>query len=265
MHRTRLHTALRRAPARGRAVIALLLLLAVALVSGCALQPVEVVRPDMFRNYAIYLRDEMVRRNILDAEGNYMEAAIRDNRDYSPASYGEELYRRLSTRFRSAEARNGLAGETFADGATADANVRIGKVGFALGQGMDVISVSLTAITDWNGDGVNDWLVTCTVTPLFGNGPREYYLAVENVGPEGVLKPTLLAIRDCANNECTVLVGKARTKALGFDPDRSTDKAPANFVESQPGQQIVLPPNTPAPAGAPGAAGPRVQEQSLSK
>ncbi len=143
--------------------------------------------------------------------------------------------------------------------------MRIGKVGFALGQGMDVISVSLTAVTDWNGDGVNDWLVTCTVTPLFGSGPREYYLAVENVAPTGVLKPTLLAIRDCANNECTVLVGKARSKVLGFDPDRSTDKAPSNFVESQPGQQIVMPPHAPAPAGAPGAGGPRVQEQSLSK
>ena len=62
-----------------------------------------------------------------------------------------------------------------------------------------------------------------------------------------------------------LLVGKARSKVLGFDPDRSTDKAPSNFVESQPGQQIVVPPHTPAPAGAPGAGGPRVQEQSLSK
>lgn len=264
MHRTRPHAAQRSAAPRGLAALVPLLLL-LALASGCALQPVEVVRPDSFRNYAIYLRDEMVRRNILDAEGNYMEAAIRDNREYRPASYGEELYHRLSTRFRSAEARNGLAGETFADSAAPDDNVRIGRVGFALGQGMDVISVSLTAITDWNGDGVNDWLVTCTVTPLFGTGPREYYMAVENVAPTGVLKPTLLAIRDCANNECTVLVGKARTKALGFDPDRSTDRAPSNFVESQPGQQIVVPPNAPAPAGAPGAGGPRVQEQPLSK
>lgn len=264
MHRNRSRTARHCAAPRGLARLAPLLLL-LTLAPGCALQSVEVVRPDMFRNYALYLRDEMMRRNILDAEGNYVESIIPYPHRYRPASYGEELYHRLSTRFRSAEARNGLAGETFADSAAPDDNVRIGTMGFALGQGMDVMSVSLTAITDWNGDGVSDWLATCTVTPLFGAGPREYYLVIENVAPTGVLQPTLLAIRDCANNECTVLVGKARIRALGFDPDRSTDKAPSGFVESQPGQQIVAPPGAPAPPDAPGAGAPRVQEHSLSK
>lgn len=230
--------------------------LALLLLSGCAMQPVEVLRPDEFSTMATRLRDEMVRHNVLDADGAYEPGlSVREPGEYRPASFGEDLFRRLSTRFRLPDGGAGGTPATFADSMGTNADVRIGRGGFVLAQGMDIISVSIIAITDWNGDGVRDWLLVCRVQPLLGNGPRDYYLVVENVQPTGQIATRTLAIYDCIDGKCTLITGKARKDVLGFDPEHPV-------IEARPGDQVTLPPGSPAPAGA--REDRRVNEQSLA-
>jgi hypothetical protein len=121
---------------------------------------------------------------------------------------------------------------------------------------MDIITVSIIAVTDWNGDGVNDWLLVCRVKPLLGNGPRDYYLAVDNVTAEGVLQPKIIAIYDCQDGTCVLVTGKARKDVLGFDPEHP-------YVDATPGDQVTLPPGSPAPTGGVHEDR-RVEEQSLA-
>ena len=52
-----------------------------------------------------------------------------------------------------------------------------------LGQGADIVTVTLLAQTDWNDDGLNEWLLLCRVKPIIGkNNMRDYYLLVEKPG-----------------------------------------------------------------------------------
>ncbi len=228
-------------------------------LSGCAMQqPVEVLRPDEFSTMATRLRTELVRRGLLDENGAYEPGLpMNSHGEYRPASFGEELYKRLSTRFRMPDAATGgLTPETFAASASPRDDVRIGKGGFVMAQGMDIITVSIIAVTDWNGDGVNDWLLVCRVKPLLGNGPRDYYLAVDNVTAEGVLQPKIIAIYDCQDGTCVLVTGKARKDVLGFDPEHP-------YVDATPGDQVTLPPGSPAPTGGVHEDR-RVEEQSLA-
>lgn len=234
------------------------LLLAV-LLGGCATQQqVEVLQPDEFRTMAIRLRTEMVRRTLLDEEGAYEPGlSMREPGEYRPDSFGEELFHRLSTRFRTPDNGTGTMPETFAQSLGPNDTVETSRYGFVLGQGMDIIILRMIAIADWNNDGIRDWLMVCRVNPILGSGPRDYYLVVERIPETGVLTPRTIAVYDCVDDTCTLFTGEARKEALGFDPEHPV-------IESAPGQQIIAPRNAPAPKSI-GVKERHVKEESLTQ
>ena len=116
--------------------------------------------------------------------------------------------------------------------------------GFMLGQGADIVTVTLLAQTDWNDDGLNEWLLLCRVKPIIGkNNMRDYYLLVEKPGAS-ILVPKLLAVYDCLSQSCKLFVDVDQKK-LPYAPEEPT-------IEVTIGQKdVTLPPNAPPPPGAP--------------
>ncbi|MFQ9866334.1 MAG: motor neuron and pancreas homeobox protein 1 [Bilophila wadsworthia] len=116
--------------------------------------------------------------------------------------------------------------------------------GFMLGQGADIVTVTLLAQTDWNDDGLNEWLLLCRVKPIIGkNNMRDYYLLVEKPGAS-ILVPKLLAVYDCLSQSCKLFVDVDQKKPP-YAPEEPT-------IEVKIGQKdVTLPPNAPPPPGAP--------------
>lgn len=115
--------------------------------------------------------------------------------------------------------------------------------GFMLGQGADIVTVTLLAQTDWNDDGLNEWLLLCRVKPIIGkNNMRDYYLLVEKPGAS-ILVPKLLAVYDCLSQSCKLFVDVDQKKPP-YAPEEPT-------IEVKIGQKdVTLPPNAPPPPGA---------------
>ena len=93
---------------------------------------------------------------------------------------------------------------TFRSMLTPDARVKTADNKATIEQGMNRVSLELVAVTDWNNDGVDDWLIVCRTG--YSDTPRrfrEYYLVVIDL-QKPVLKPYVLMVLDHVYNRVTV-------------------------------------------------------------
>ena len=219
-------------------------------VSACSLRSVRVVQERQFKTMCAQLRPEMIRRSLLDEQGHYFSSplpALPSKNDC-----GESLFRYLSPSFRYS-ANPMAAPKTFAESAASIHDVHIRDFGFTLKQGLDTVDLDLIARSDWEGDGRQEWLLSCKVT--FGGVPvdRTYYLALPALEAEGVLSARLLAVFECIAYDCGLHWPQAGESA--YAPE-------APVFESMPGQRAVTSPaaNSPAPSVA-GAGKARVSKK----
>lgn len=217
------------------------------LMGGCVtpagnltVQPLD--KPE-FRAMTAALRPQLIRKGLLTDDGAwYAPVLSRAGMGFGPAkNAGAVLLDRLSPAFRFPGAAPSLPFASFRDMLTDEATVTVTGHAFTVLQGVDRLHVSLLALTDWNRDGRDDWLVLCRVEPRNQKDTRrDYYLLIADPAAP-VLVPQVLAVRDCVNGRCRVV---ETADAPGLAPD-----SPA--VELMQGQQAVTQPPSDAPAESP--------------
>ncbi len=160
-----------------------LLLMCVILVSACG-RTVDVIQKDKFTAMANRMPRELLARDILDSDGDYLAVANLSQ----GADFGNVLYNNLSPNFLFDHvAKNSMT--TFPASVRANEKVNIHKYGFSIvnkneskhihyGAKVRRIDVDMVAITDWEGDGQQDWIIACRYVEKVGANARIYYLAI---------------------------------------------------------------------------------------
>lgn len=173
-----------------------------SLAAGCAPQNsrmVEALDGGQFVAMSRAMRPVMLKKNIVDDKGDWYSPMFSSR----PADAGKTLVDRLSPAFRFPGSHLAVA-PTFRAMLTPDARVKYQDNKAVIEQGMNRVSLELVAVTDWNNDGVDDWLVNCrtgyTDTP---QRFREYYLVIINLTTP-VLKPYVLMVLDHVYSRVTV-------------------------------------------------------------
>jgi len=205
--------------------------------SACSLRSVRVVQERQFKTMCAHLRPEMLRRSLLDEQGNYLASPLPALP--SKSDCGENLFRQLSPSFRYSADNPMAAPKTFAESAASRRDVHIRDYGFTLKQGLDTVDLDLIARSDWEGDGRQEWLLACKVT--FGSTPvhRTYYLALPSLEAEGALTARLLAVFECMAYDCGLYLPQAGEAA--YLPETPV-------IEAMPGQRAVTSPTIHPPA-----------------
>lgn len=204
-------------------------------VTGCS-RPVQVVDEKAFIDMARRMPEEMQSRSLLTHSKAYTEAL-------TPApseAYGKILYNRLDIDFLS-DIDKQLPGRTFKEISRPSDRLQINDTNFSLEMRNLKIKAKMVGILDWDGNGIDSWLISCLAEPKNGHS-REYYLLIPTPLPQrGLLKSNVAAVYDCFGMACTMYVhdGIAKTKMSS-----SKDSSQTIVRESLPGlNQITLPPS----------------------
>ena len=178
-------------------------LLCVGLLSACAPQGtrlVDALDGTRFVDMSRAMRPAMMEKSIVDARGDWYAPVF----SFRPENAGAVLVDRLSPAFRFPGSRIAMP-PTFRAMLTSDAKVKVMDNKAVIEQGLSVVELSLVAVTDWNGDGKDDWLVYCRVS--FVDTPRryrDYFLAVTDLD-KTALEPVVLLVRDHVYGKVSVV------------------------------------------------------------
>lgn len=175
---------------------------AVSLLSSCAprdCRMVDALNGGQFVAMSRAMRPVMLKKNMVDEKGDWYSPFFVSR----PENAGKTLVDRLSPAFRFPDARVPVP-PTFRATLTPEAKVQYDGARATIEQGMNRVSLELVAVTDWNNDGKDDWLVHCrtgyTDTP---QRYREYYLVIIDLTTP-VLKPYVLMVLDHVYGKVTV-------------------------------------------------------------
>ncbi len=177
----------------------LLLLCCTLMIIACSGRSVEVIQGDKFTAMANRMPQELVARNILDSDGDYVAAV-----GLGDKSYGDILYKNLSPSFLFDHVAKSSA-PTFAASLKANEKVDMRAHGFSIvnknantyiryGAKIRRIDVDMIAITDWEGDGQKDWIVACRYVGSVGANPRVFYVAIPVSQTKGRLDGKVVAV-----------------------------------------------------------------------
>ncbi len=235
-----------------RARFLLSLLLCLAGLGGCAPSGTVMVAPldkAEFSVMADVLKPQFMAKGILDKDGAWYSKRF-GGAPKGVDDAGARLLR-LSPLFRFPDADPASFPPTLGGMLTADAKMTKGSSFFKVTQGIDTMTVALLALADWNGDGDPDWLILCRIEPQTLPGARRDYYLVVTEPERSVLKPAVLAVRDCVRGECRVM-------ASASEPGLLTDSPVTDMLQGQ--HPVTEPPNR----NAPRAQGP-VKESRLAE
>ena len=175
---------------------------AVSLLSGCAprdCRMVDALNGGQFVAMSRAMRPVMLKKNMVDENGDWYSPFFASR----PENAGKTLVDRLSPAFRFPDARVPVP-PTFRATLTPEAKVQYDGGRANIEQGMNRVLLELVAVTDWNNDGVDDWLVDCRTG--YSDTPhrfREYYLVITDLNTP-VLKPFVLMVLDHVYSRVTV-------------------------------------------------------------
>ena len=155
----------------------LLTVLFCSMLAACAPQKMRMVdAKDDVAFVTMYraMKPAMLERHLVDEAGNWYVPLVASG----PDDAGLRLVDRLSPRFCSAEL-NEAGARSFREMLMPHDKVTVGPVSATLRMQSHTVRLQLTAVTDWSGDGKDDWLVTCrTAKNSAPEEPREYFLLI---------------------------------------------------------------------------------------
>ncbi len=181
---------------------ACLVLAAVCVLAGCAprdCRMVDALNGGQFVAMSRAMRPVMLKKNMVDENGDWYSPMFSSR----PADAGKTLVDRLSPAFRFPGSRVPVP-PTFRAMLTPEAKVRYEDGKATIEQGMNRVILELVAVTDWNNDGTDDWLVLCRTG--YSDTPqryRDYYLVVIDL-TKPVLEPYVLMVLDHVYGKVTV-------------------------------------------------------------
>ncbi len=175
------------------------------LLSACTGRQVNVVQAHQFKLMADRMPNELIARDILDSSRNYTPAMWQT----SSMDYGQLLYERLKADFLFDDKVDITQGLPFAQLVRAkpkENSVQIRRDGFSITNIKNVrtkksstrierrVDVDMVAITDWDGDGNNDWLVAGKLLKTRGAIARIYYVVIFNPPATGRLNGSVVGV-----------------------------------------------------------------------
>ncbi|MEG2173581.1 MAG: hypothetical protein RRY29_10055 [Desulfovibrionaceae bacterium] len=220
-------------------ILTLCMLLCSTFLTGCAGKTVDVVQPKQFKILADHMGKELIAHNILDENGSYVAPAFSQAGD----NYGQHLYKRLSPAFIFEDTAYGMNAPTFAGSISPSDRAKVGENGFVIKYLQRTVTVNMIALVDWDGDGTNDWLISCLVEPHNGARTRDYTIIIPNPKNEGPLQARVIGVYECFGLACTLYMREsAAPTPTGPEP---------NISDTVPGlKPVTLPPGSAVPADA---------------
>lgn len=221
-------------PLRSYALLAALVCFCAPL-AGCGTRAITVVEQEQFHAMTRRMPNELLARKLLSSDGSYRPAFA-----LAGSNYGETLYRRLSPSFMLGDGAEVYLGENFASTISQRSRVNHQPNGFSIDHPTQKITVTMVAKADWNGDGEDEWIVSCFVEPKRGGRTRDYYVLVpaprNNAEP---LKGTVAAVYECFGLSCSLFVRDSKViERIGADPSAP----PTEVQDVVPGLQTVTQP-----------------------
>ena len=172
----------------------LLTFLFCAMLAACAPQKMRMVdAKDEVAFVTMYraMKPAMQERHLVDKAGNWYAPLMASG----PDDAGLRLLDHLSPRFCSAELDEAGA-RSFREMLMPHDKVTVGPVSATLRMQEHTIRLLLAAVTDWSGDGKDDWLVTCrTVRNSAPDEPREYFLLITDTEAAELQPYVLMELR----------------------------------------------------------------------
>lgn len=214
-----------------------LLLAALAALNGCAGRNVEVVQADQFKTMADRMHEELIARNILDSDRAYVSGLWGGG----DANYGEVLFQRLSPDFLFEDVVGGVPGSTFAASLRPGDGVQKTPGGFTIRRVRQSMKVNMVAITDWDGDGKKDWIISCAVDGLRGGKTRDYYVIVADPPEQGILQGKVAAVYESFGVAGRLYLRESVKKSAA----PADDSGPSVVEDTVPGlRSVTTPPKT---------------------
>ncbi|MBR5882086.1 MAG: hypothetical protein IKY97_01210 [Mailhella sp.] len=181
----------------------LLTVLFCAMLAACAPQKMRMVdAKDDVAFVTMYraMKPAMLERHLVDKAGNWYAPLMGTGQD----DVGTILLDRLSPRFCSTEL-NEAGARSFREMLMPYDKLAVGPVSATLRMQEYTVRLLLAAVTDWSGDGKDDWLVTCRmVRNSAPDEPREYFLLISDT-EASVLQPYVLMERQHRYGSVVVL------------------------------------------------------------
>lgn len=238
-------------PARMPRRLCLLMIGLLALwMTGCASPHLRVVNEPEFTVMAAKLGPTLRAYGILDEEYSYTTPLFGEQ---TPPGLGERLFTRLSPAFRF-KVDPALLPATFAQSKGPGDSVIFRPDGFVMDRSGERVTVALLAVVDRYGNGYEEWLLLCRVATSHSAGPLDYYLLAEQ--PDApILRPLLLAVRDCRARRCGIFVTGQGTR-------EPAPEAPVIEVEAG-AQNVTLPPGAETPSAPGGQPARSLRESPL--
>ena len=170
-------------------------------VSACAPQDmrlVETVDARQFVRLSRSMRPAMIQKQLVDEDGSWYSSRMSS----LPTNAGLVLVERLSPEFLKSE---DLDEDTFRASLKFGARVETEPFRARIQQDDRLVVLELVAVTDWNGDGQEDWIVRCrsgrSAEPQIY---REYVMVLTELGAS-VIQPRLLLVQDSFYGKETVI------------------------------------------------------------
>ncbi len=246
----------------------LVFFLCLAMLTACTTKPVHVIQAQQFKLMAARMPQELIARKLISSNQNYTVATA----PFTQIKYGQALYDGLNPSFLIGDVVSS-APSTFAQSLSPQEKVSIHATGFSIeakapalddkgkpayGAAGRRIDVDMVAISDWDGNGQDDWIVTCRYIKNYGAYPRIYYMVIprtplapassmtsiakklpatviaiyEEAGPKG-----RMYLRESKAHDSKKNFGQAQDVVPGLknitEPPSATKKAPANTVQER--------------------------------
>ena len=182
------------------------------LLAACAPQGLHLVDTRDDASFAAMYRamkPAMLQKKMVGSDGSWYTPLVSSGADNA----GQCLVDRLSTEFLGTEWKDPMD-KVFRDLLSPQDALSVGPYSATLRMAGHSIKLQLTAVTDWNEDGKDDWLVTCLVTPKKApHEPREYFLLIADT-EASVLQAHVLMERQHIYSRVKVLYDNSLSRIL---------------------------------------------------
>lgn len=212
-----------------------LFLLGLFVLSACAprdMRLVDAVDAPQFVAMSKAMRPVMLHKHLVDHRGSWYSAPLA----LRPADAGAALAERLSPAFLKSDE---FTGSTFRASLKRDAVVKQERFAASIRQNGKIVTLELTAVTDWDGNGKDDWLVSARIGEA--DEPRvcrEYFLVITDVKAP-VLQPRVLLVQEIFGGRKTVTAEPFHSELAGSEAEEflqgqtNVTEAPAEHIEKK--------------------------------
>ncbi len=202
-------------------------------LTACTTTPVYVAHPQQFKLMSQRMPQELIARKLMTTNFDYTIASA----PLGSQDYGTALYTGLNPAFLFDDVAQKSA-TSFAASLAPHEKVQMRNTGFTIsattlqekngtkpkfGSAGRRIDIDIIAISDWEGDGTQDWILTCRYVKNYGAYPRTYYMVVPRNAstsfPQQKLQSTVIAVYEEAGPKGRIYLRESKVNQTSHVQD----------------------------------------------